>query len=134
MITISKQTPEDITFDYPEIFKEVFKTYPASHIPGLVYIGYQDGAYVGFLSAYAHSLNTVYIQYAGLIESARNRNTLSITRKVLDELHKDFDGIMAVIDNTNSTALRMALACGFKVIGVRMSTDAKVFVELLKER
>ena len=54
-------------------------------------------------------------------------------KQALAEIHKEYRYILTLIRNDNSPALRLSLAAGFQIIGVRQATNKQLFVELLQE-
>ncbi len=119
---------------YPDIYKSVFEESDPFQMPTIVYLGFEDGMYKGFISGYLHNAITLYMQYAGIIKNKRGYKTLGLFREALKEIDKEFLFIMVVIKNDNITALKIALNEGFIINGVRQDTGKNLYVELVRKR
>lgn len=126
---IHKLLYSEIKSIYPEIFERVFKK---GDIPSYVYVGFLGERYVGVISAYTHNTDSVYLQQAGFDEGIGKSYRPVLFKEVVAFVHQDYKNIIFRIENTNTPALRVALATGFKIIGVRY--DGILYVELIKTR
>lgn len=125
---------DEIEIIYPELFKEIFNHIDPAHIPGFVYVGKLKGEYVGFLAAYRHKADTIYLQYGGFIESYRGFQAVKLLRQVIEMLHLEFQFIIVHVENTNIAALKLFMAEGFRIIGTHSATNHTIFVELLRRK
>ena len=116
---------------YPELFKKIFRE-DIRQIPSYVYIGFLGERYVGMVSAYIHNTDSVYLQYAGFDEAIGKNYRPVLFKEVVAFVHRDYKNIIFRIENTNTPALRVALATGFRIIGVRY--DGLLFVEMIKTK
>lgn len=133
MIEVKKIAITDIAHLYPEIYLSVFDEIDPFQCPSIVYLGFENGNYIGFLSGYLHNARTFLIQYAGLIREHRGYKTLVIFREAMKEIEKEYRYIMCLISNKNSSALRLTLKEGFLIHGIRQDTLGDLYVELIKE-
>ena len=131
---ISKVAYGQVEALYPLLYSQVFKVADPAHQPAFVYIGRREDEYVGFVAAYAHNLETVYIQYAGMLPEFQGYPALPFFKQAFEAIHEEYRFILTVIENTNVRALKGAMTFGFRVIGIRMATDGSLMVELLKEK
>ncbi len=115
---------------YPDLYSKIFHDVFEDHTPDFVYIAYVNKEYAGFLSAYTHSTDCVYIQYAGFADGFKGYYAPGLFKKVVDYIHKEYKGIMFRIENTNVKAIKVALNAGFLITGIRF--DGVVYVELIK--
>ncbi len=122
--------------DYPEIYESVFKNFTAEgNCPSEVYLGYEGDQLVGFVSGYVQSNNTWYLQRGGFKrENQRKSYNLLLFKKSLAIIHEKWVYIMALIQNNDTAVLKMALMGGFIIIGTRMDTSGKLWVELIHSR
>jgi len=119
---------------YPSLYEDVFDSPDVSHLPSFVYLVFKGHNYVGFLSAYAHNADTVYIQYSGFAKDVNPVSRLGIFRDVIEIIHERYMFILSLIENSNIKALKMAISTGFKVIGTRQDTNKVLLVEMIKEK
>lgn len=127
---IHKLLYDEIKFVYPELFSKIFKENDIKQIPSYVYIGFLGERYVGIMSAYLHNIDSVYLQYAGFDDDIGKHYRPILFKEVVSFVHKDYKNIIFRIENTNISALKVALNTGFKIIGVRY--DGVLYVELSK--
>lgn len=127
---IHKLLYDEIKCVYPGLFSKIFKENDIKQIPSYVYIGFLGERYVGIMSAYLHNIDSVYLQYAGFDEGIGKLYRPILFKEVVSFVHKDYKNIIFRIENTNISALKVALNTGFKIIGVRY--DGILYVELSK--
>jgi hypothetical protein len=122
--------------DYPEIYKSVFNDFATEgNCPSEVYLGYKDDKLIGFMAGYIQSNNTWYLQRGGFkVENQRKVDNLHLFNKALDIIHDKWLHIIAMIQNNDTTALKMALMGKFKIIGTRMDTANNLWVEMIHTR
>ncbi len=116
---------------YPDLFTRIFDRND-KQIPTYVYIGFLGEAYVGFVSAYMHNLDSLYLQYAGFDKVINKHKRFFLFEKVVKFIHREYRNVVFRIENTNTPAIKMAIFTGFKIIGVRF--DGVLFVEFIKTR
>ncbi len=133
-LNIEKVDYEDISVHYRDMFLEIFDLIDPSHVPAFIYIVSDDKGEIGFVSCYNHSLTTCYIQYAGAHKGRRGFLIPKIFNDTIWHIHREYPFILILIENTNVTALKVALNAGFTVIGTRMATGRKLYIELISER
>lgn len=132
-IEIKKVGYADIEKMYPEIFESVFDKLDIYQLPSVVYLGFKEGKFAGFISGYLHNQTTFYLQYAGVIKDIRGFATLEVFREALKKIEQEFLYQMIVIRNTNVPAIKLAMAEGFIIMGGRQDTMQNYYVELLRE-
>ena len=132
MIEVKKVGIEDISNLYPALYKQIFQKEDANQCPSFVYVVFENGEYIGFLSGYLHNLNTFYIQYAGTIEEQRGYKTISAFKEVLKRINTEYQNVIFLIKNDNITAIKIALHEGFKIYGIRQDTEKNLYVEFIK--
>jgi len=121
----------DIKNVYPELYGQIFPDRNDLQVPTFVYLGWYKEKYVGFMSAYLHNVNSIYLQFAGFVDRFKGYMAPVLFKRVIEYVHRDFDNIICRIENTNIKALKVALNAGFKIIGIRFDSNI-LFVELLK--
>ena len=136
MITLVRHLITEIQDDYPPIFISVFKEWNTDgNCPSMVYYGYDNGIFIGFVAGYPMSSTLWYIQRTGYVTDEQHKTkNVNRTREVMAALHGDWPYLLTLVGNDDIPMLKMALTVGFKVIGTRMDTKAKLWVELLKEK
>lgn len=132
-IEVRKVGISDISELYPSIYRSVFDDIDPYQSPSIVYLGFKDGIFEGFISGYLFNICTFYVQYAGIIKEGRGYNTLRIFRAGLSKMDEEFPYIMCAIRNDNIVAIKLALNENFLIHGIRMATDGKLYVELLRK-
>lgn len=132
MIEIKKMGIEDISNLYPVLYKQIFKTENVWHSPAFVYVGVDNGEYIGFASGYLHNLNTFYIQYAGIIEEHRGYMVINAFKELLKNINEEYQNVIFLIKNDNITAIKIALHEGFKIYGIRQDTENNLYVEFIR--
>ena len=136
MITLVRHPIEEIKDDYPLLFISVFgKWVDEGNCPLIVYYGYEDGTFVGIVAGFPISQDTFYIQRSGYIANEQHKTaTVRRTREVMAALHGDWPYLYTLVSNADIYVLKMVITCGFMVIGTRVDTKGKVWVELMKEK
>jgi len=136
MITLIRHTIPEIGEDYPPIFVSVFKEWKdEGNCPSMIYYGYEDEKFIGFVAGYPMSSNLWYIQRTGYITDEQHKTkNISRTREVMEVLHGDWPYLLTLVCNDDIPMLKMSLTVGFKVIGTRMDTNKDLWVEMLKEK
>ena len=128
----------EIADRYPAIFAKFFdneKLNPCDS-PSVVVTGEDDSeGMVGFLAGYYHNRETLYVQRIGLDQSLRGKHLAMqfVPEVFLWAIQNGIRYLMGVIENTNIPPLVVALKAGFKIIGTRMDTNGKLYVEVIKE-
>ena len=128
----------EIADRYPAIFAKFFENeqYNECDTPFQVVTGEDDGGeLVGFLAGYWHNQETLYIQRIGLDQSLRGKHlAMQFVPEVFAWAYQQgIRYLMGVVENTNIPALVVALKAGFRIIGTRMDTNGKLYVEIIKE-
>jgi hypothetical protein len=133
MIRLERHDIKEIWNDYPPIFESVFKEWTDDgNCPSVVYYGYEDGNFVGFVAGYPLSSACWYMQRTGYTVQEQNKLiNLRRTREVVSELHKDWRYIFTMVSNTDNTVLKMLLSVDFRIMGTRMDTERNLWVELM---
>ena len=131
-IEVRKVFMQDIEHIYPDIYKSIFDDIDPYQCPSIVYLGFENGLFEGFVSGYIFNAITFYMQYAGILKNFRGVKTLNLFREGLKAINAEFPFIMCVIRNDNSPALRLALKEGFIVHGIRQDTGRNLYVELIR--
>lgn len=135
-LSVRKDSVSALGDDFVDVYKSVFGKWTLDgNCPYHVYLVYDDDRVVGFASGFAIGLQTWYLQRAGFIKSEQKRisNYYRATFGV-NEILKEWPAIMTFVHNEDQDALRMVMALGFKIIGTRIDTVKRLWVEFLKEK
>ena len=100
--------------------------------PDFIYTCDLDDEYIGFMIAYKHNKECIYLQYAAFDEKFRGYYAPILFNRIIDKVLDEYKGIICRIENTNIKAIKVALNAGFLIIGTRF--DGDLFVELMKVR
>lgn len=93
----------------------------------------EAGRPVAYLTARELDQESVYMKHGGAFDPLRGTfSSLSVYLEMLKWLREKYKRITTLVENTNNTYLRMALAAGFKIIGIR-NFNGSVLVELFLE-
>ena len=136
MIEIEKYSIHEIIKKYPEIYCSVFNEFNfQGNTPSEVYIVNEDNKYIGFVAGYIQSTNTWYLQRGGLVSEER-RKYLNLYRlkTLLDKIHLDWLYIMTIVNTEDLSALKISLASGFRIMGIRTDTSKNLWVEMIHKR
>jgi len=132
-IKVAKVFYSDVSDLYPEIYSEIFEHVDIKQLPSYVYLVWYKAKYVGFMSAYLHNTDEVYLQYAGFNDEHKGFMAVGLFKEIIENVHKDYKGIICRIENTNISALKVAMNAGFIIMGIRcLSQSSQIFVELIK--
>jgi len=133
---LKRYSIKDVRGNYFEAFQSVFGEWTLQgNCPSEVYFGYEDDKLVGFLSGYPLSLNTWYIQRAGFIKNERNKfSNLSRIVFALNEIHKDWECLIVLINSNDIKPLRIALELGFKIVGTNIDSANTLWVNMMRLR
>ena len=124
---------------FPKLYMKIFKAHDVNEkdLPPWIYVGFNDGSHVGFMSAYYHNTETLYIQRVGIIKQLRGKGlSLQLWNETLNYLETEEPSlryILGTIENTNIKPLLVALHSGFMINGTQMSTDGKLYVRIIKD-
>lgn len=121
----------NIEKEYPKLYSDIFNEIDEIQVPSYIYLGFLNGDYVGFMSAYLRKKNCVYIEYAGFEESFRGYSAVVLFKQVVEFVHRDYEYIVCRIENTNVPAMKVALSTGFIPIGSIGINDI-LFIEWIK--
>jgi hypothetical protein len=135
-LTVTRTTIDQIQGDFISLYTSVFGDYSNDgNCPYHVYLLKEDAKSIGFASGFSIGLQTWYLQRAGFTQDQQKRVTnLYRANFAINHILKEWPYIMTFVHNEDASALHMILALGFKIIGVRMDTAKKLWVELLKEK
>ena len=90
------------------------------------------GKLSGFVTCYEHQANELYLQYGGALPEFReNPAVLRGYRVLLGFLLEHYSSLLTRIENTNTPMLKLALRCGWLIIGLRLAGNGKVLLELV---
>lgn len=136
MVELEKFNIEEIKEVYPLLYAGIFREYSIDgNSPKQVYLGKEEGKYIGLVAGYEHSPSTWYLQRGGFILSEQKKTkALSRLRSVLAGIHKEYKYIMTIVENTDLPALKIDLNAGYVIIGTRMDTTGKLWVEMIHTR
>lgn len=121
---------------YKNIYSSVFDewTYDGN-CPAEVYISYEDEKIVGFLSGYPQSQVTWYLQRAGAIKNEQYKfKDYSRGKFALDYIQKTWPYIMTLVRNDDISTLKLSLSLGFKIIGTRIDTANRLWIEMMRKK
>jgi len=120
-----------------QLFQVVFgsnRPKAAERVDFAVLLSWQ-GKLAGFVSCYEHQAGELYLQYGGALPNFRN--TPAVLRSyqcVLSFLLDHYAALLTRIENSNTAMLKLALHCGWMVIGLRVASNGVVLLELLNRR
>ena len=94
----------------------------------------KDGVPQAYLTARELDSESVYWQYGGALKSSeKSVNVLKAYQSFIETTKQSgMKRITTLIQNTNLPMLKMAMHCGFRIIGVRLFNN-EIFCELLNE-
>ena len=135
-LTVIRTTIDQIEGDFVNLYTSVFGGWTLDgNCPYHVYLLKEDNDPIGFASGFSIGLQTWYLQRAGFTKDQQNRFTnLYRANFAINHILTEWPYIMTFVHNEDGSALHMVMALGFKIIGVRMDTAKKLWVELLKEK
>ncbi len=88
---------------------------------------------VAYMTLREFAKDTVYLKHGGAFEPIKGTlASLPCYKLMLSYLEERYKNLTTLVENTNTVYLKMALTCGFKVIGVR-NYKGVVLLELFKE-
>lgn len=123
--------------EYKQLFKEAFEgQYDEMQIPSLIFVGTIGGKRIGFASGYVHNKNTFYLQYVAILpkwwlggHSSKQFKWFEVW--VISLYKSGFRYILTYIESKKNPALMMALENGWEIMGLRVDTLGRKFVELI---
>lgn len=135
-LTVDRTTIDQIQDDFVNLYSSVFGDYSLDgNCPYHVYVLKEDGKPIGFASGFSIGLQTWYLQRAGFTKDQQRRvSNLHKSSFAINHIFKEWPYIMTFVHNEDASALHMVMALGFKIIGVRMDTAKKLWLECLKEK
>ena len=135
-LTVSLATIDQVEGEFINLYSNVFGDWTLDgNCPCHVYLLNEDDKVIGFASGFSIGLQTWYLQRAGFTKDQQRRVTnLHRADFTIERILTDWPYIMTFVHNEDYSALRMVMALGFKIIGVRMDTARKLWVEFLKEK
>lgn len=94
----------------------------------------EDGVPLAYLTARELDNESVYWQYGGALKSSeKSVKVLKAYQMFIETMKKGgMKRISTLIQNNNLPMLKMAMHCGFRIIGVRLFKN-EIFCELLNE-
>jgi len=136
ILTVTRTTIDQIEGDFVNLYSSVFGDWTLDgNCPYHVYLLKEAEQPIGFASGFSIGLQTWYLQRAGFTRDQQKRVTnLYRASFAINRILQDWPYIMTFVHNEDASALHMVMALGFKIIGVRMDTVKKLWVELLKEK
>lgn len=88
---------------------------------------------VAYMTCREFDRDTIYLKHGGAFAPIRGTLvSLPCYKHMLSYLEERYKNLTTLVENTNTVYLKMALTCGFKVIGVR-NYKGVVLLELFKE-
>ena len=136
MIIVSKLTPAAWEQISENTHKYCFKEIRPADMDRISFalVAYFKDKPAGYVTCRELDAETLYWQYGGAFPTIeKSINTLKVYQALMDESFKQgFLRITTYIQNDNYPMLKLALHCGYKIIGVRNFKN-EIFVELLKE-
>jgi hypothetical protein len=95
---------------------------------------YQENP-IDYVTCYEHNSEVLYIQFRGIFSEYKNRRMVFVSYNILvEKLLEKYQFLTTRIENENIPMLKLALKCGWKIIGTFLSTDKKLLVELSNSR
>lgn len=128
---------EEFALVSEELFRLVFGSARAKDLERVDFAVLVEahGKLAAFVSCYEHQAGELYIQYGGALpDFQRSPRVLRGYRFLLRFLLAHYPALMTRIENSNSAMLRLALSCGWLIVGLRMSSNRKLLVELSNSR
>jgi hypothetical protein len=91
-----------------------------------------DGVAMGYVTCREQDAETVYWQFGGAFPGTRDTlRTFQGYRAFVDAC-RNYKRITTLIENTNTVMLKMAMAVGFRVVGVRAYKGSILLEHLLE--
>lgn len=88
---------------------------------------------LGFATIRELDAESAYIQYGGPFPTIKSTiNIYKVYQKFLDLMQGQYKRLTCLVENDNLPYLKLAMKCGFRIIGVR-TFKGSILVELLKE-
>jgi hypothetical protein len=135
MITLVKKHINELSNDYIKLFTSVFGSWETEgNCPADVYLTYDNSLLIGFVSGFPVSPNTWYLQRGGFIKNEQSKvMNLCRYKEALNIINKEYPFINTVVLNTDLPALKICLASNFVIMGVRLDTVNKLWVEMIRK-
>lgn len=92
-----------------------------------------DSNPIGFIMCKEVSKDQISLEYGGIKKEDRGFASMRNLHMVIEKLCENYKYVTAQAENKNFPMLKIYLAMGFKIMGVRTNPFGKVFVEFLKE-
>ncbi len=136
MIELKEHSIDKIYDIYPDIFKSVFGEWTVEgNCPAQVYFAYEDDNFVGFVSGYPTSSITWFMQRMGFIRALQKRHiNFKDCTEAINILHNKWRFITTAIKNDDFPVLKMSMAVGFKINGVKQDTVGNLWVHLIHSK
>lgn len=75
------------------------------------------------------------MQFAGALPELRNYSFVyTACSRLTQKLVEKYSFLITMVENENIPLLKLAFKCGWRIMGVRMTTDKKILVELINSR
>ena len=121
---------------YSRLFLDCFGKWYEHHIPDFVLLSVTDDDtdIMGFLSCFQSKQNEVYVMWGGFRPEYRGFKTKKRLRQAKEYLHERYKSVITTVSADNNSMLRLYLSIGYKVYGIKTSTDNEVYVELISTK
>lgn len=121
----------------PDAHKAVFsETLPPEYDRidfALLAVDKEQARPVAYLTARELDKESVYLKHGGAFDPLKGTfHSLAVYLSLLNWLKEKYARITTLVENTNSVYLRLALAAGFTIIGIR-NFKGSILVELFLE-
>jgi hypothetical protein len=133
-LSVEFSLTSDLGDRFIDLYSSVFDLWTLDgNCPYHVYLLKDDDTVLGFASGFAIGVGTWYLQRAGFIKSEQKRvSNIYRANFAIKEILKDWPSIMAFVSSEHHTALKLAMALDFKIIGTRIDTAKNLWVEFLR--
>jgi len=133
VIRVEKHIAHSLVIDYGSMFQSIFGVSDPYQAPETLFMVYDGETLIGMLAGYLRDTRTFYIQYGGLLpENVKQYRAKGLFDQAVKAIEEPI--VALSISNKNRPALRLVLASGFTIVGVRVDLGNNVFVDFIKDK
>jgi RimJ/RimL family protein N-acetyltransferase len=132
-LDVEKLTPEQWRELSEDAHKSVFQELRPKTLDRIDYalLAVKNGRLHGYCTVRELDSDSVYWQYGGAFPGTHSTaQAVHTYRAFVEDARAQYKRVTTLVKNDNIRYLRLAFACGFRIIGTRFF-DGEIFVELL---